>query len=321
MKPGEIVLVAFSGGPSSTAMLHMIQQGLKETSHKRILFKPAIIHIHDSSRDECPLEELKPILKAALLADFPFYITSLELAFQENCELFKKVQSIEEALDFLSSVQMKAPQLRTATSVEDFTTIVRKNLLGRVSSTIGCDKVFTGESSMRLAIQLLSCVAVGRGNQIPNLIGFEDPRYTVPILRPLREFSMEEITLYNQLNGLETFIKNRQVCAPSIQNTTEDFVKNLQSQFCSTVPTICRTGDKICSTAPGEDSASSLRCTLCKSDLPANKTSGALRSLIGQNVDHSLSDSVCYACCCLIQNTTDPEGKILLEEALHAQPS
>lgn len=43
--PGDRVLVGLSGGASSTALLHLIHEGLQENSHKKLRFNPAFLYI------------------------------------------------------------------------------------------------------------------------------------------------------------------------------------------------------------------------------------------------------------------------------------
>lgn len=45
MKPNDKLLIAFSGSQSSVALLHLIQAGISETSHKRLLFEPFILYV------------------------------------------------------------------------------------------------------------------------------------------------------------------------------------------------------------------------------------------------------------------------------------
>lgn len=45
IRHGDKVLVATSGGASSAAMLHLIRQGLNETSHKQLRFEPAFLYV------------------------------------------------------------------------------------------------------------------------------------------------------------------------------------------------------------------------------------------------------------------------------------
>ncbi|KAH8039835.1 hypothetical protein HPB51_009091 [Rhipicephalus microplus] len=49
LKPGDKVLVAFSGGPSSAAMLRLLRDGFSEDTHKKLLFEPSLVYVEDSS--------------------------------------------------------------------------------------------------------------------------------------------------------------------------------------------------------------------------------------------------------------------------------
>uniref|UniRef100_H3CIS7 Cytoplasmic tRNA 2-thiolation protein 2 n=1 Tax=Tetraodon nigroviridis TaxID=99883 RepID=H3CIS7_TETNG len=43
--PGEKVLLAVSGGPSSSSMLSQVQEGLSLNAHKKLRFLPGIVFI------------------------------------------------------------------------------------------------------------------------------------------------------------------------------------------------------------------------------------------------------------------------------------
>lgn len=45
IRPGDKVLVALSGGLCSSALLHLIQNGLSQDSHKRLRFEPILLHV------------------------------------------------------------------------------------------------------------------------------------------------------------------------------------------------------------------------------------------------------------------------------------
>jgi len=45
MRTGEKVLVGYSGGQASSAMLKLTEEGLAETSHKKLRFCPSVIYI------------------------------------------------------------------------------------------------------------------------------------------------------------------------------------------------------------------------------------------------------------------------------------
>ncbi len=122
-----------------------------------------------------------------------------------------------------------------------------------------CTQIFTSESSTSLAITLLSGIAIGRGMQIPRDVSFrdgvrmqnsesEEGAAGVDLIRPLREFSSEEVETYNTFHpygsGLEKWFFATDALA-SIERLTESFVCGLQRDFPSTIPTLFRTGDKL----------------------------------------------------------------------------
>ena len=105
-------------------------------------------------------------------------------------------------------------------------------------------------------------LACGRGTNLSDDTGFIDRRFIsseeVLLLRPMREFSDEEIHFYNQFslksntNIFETLGYNSKTenndsidSLYSIQHLTRHFLVGLQENFPATIPTIFRTGDKM----------------------------------------------------------------------------
>lgn len=83
--PGEKVLLAYSGGPSSSAMVQQVQEGLSRDAPKKLRFIPSILFIDEGAvcgqtweDRERVLLEIENILKAT---SFPFHILSLEQVF------------------------------------------------------------------------------------------------------------------------------------------------------------------------------------------------------------------------------------------------
>uniref|UniRef100_A0A8P4G359 Cytoplasmic tRNA 2-thiolation protein 2 n=1 Tax=Dicentrarchus labrax TaxID=13489 RepID=A0A8P4G359_DICLA len=94
--PGEKVLLAVSGGPSSCSMLSQVQEGLSQNAHKKLRFLPGIVYIDEGSAVGQSVEErrktadeLQAVFKAT---GFPFHIVPLE-----------------QVLDLPSSVVVMAP--------------------------------------------------------------------------------------------------------------------------------------------------------------------------------------------------------------------
>ena len=105
-------------------------------------------------------------------------------------------------------------------------------------------------------------LACGRGTNLYDDTGFVDNRYLSKketlILRPMREFSEEEINLYNEFSLTEhkdsiqklkheqdKDIQDSEDSLYSIQTLTRNFLGGLQENFPATIPTIFRTGDKL----------------------------------------------------------------------------
>ncbi|TRY53594.1 hypothetical protein DNTS_015942 [Danionella cerebrum] len=169
--------------------------------------------------------------------------------------------------------------LKTLTAKEEMLQMLRQHLILHVARENNFSKVMMGESCSRLAVKLLSNIAVGRGAALASDTGFCDLRFgDVVIVRPMRDYSSKEITFYSRIfrvpsvfiPGLDT--KNHDKA--SIQSLTERFVTNLQADFPSTVSTIYRTSEKLQTTKTPQDqsAASDSKCLLCLCALDA-KTS------------------------------------------------
>ncbi|KAI2580104.1 CTU2 isoform 6, partial [Pan troglodytes] len=80
--PGEKVLLAWSGGPSSSSMVWQVLEGLSQDSAKRLRFVAGVIFVDEGAACGQSLEErsktlaeVKPILQAT---GFPWHVVALE---------------------------------------------------------------------------------------------------------------------------------------------------------------------------------------------------------------------------------------------------
>ncbi|XP_070697004.1 cytoplasmic tRNA 2-thiolation protein 2 isoform X2 [Pempheris klunzingeri] len=80
--PGEKVLLAVSGGPSSCSMLSQVLEGLSQNAHKKLRFLPGIVHIDEGGAvgqseegRRRTLAELQSVFKAT---GYPFHFVPLE---------------------------------------------------------------------------------------------------------------------------------------------------------------------------------------------------------------------------------------------------
>ncbi|KAM6118050.1 LOW QUALITY PROTEIN: cytoplasmic tRNA 2-thiolation protein 2 [Pterocles gutturalis] len=157
--------------------------------------------------------------------------------------------------------------VETTTAREELLQMLRTHLILQTARTRGYTKVMTGESCTRVAIKLLTNLALGRGAFLAIDTGFVDDRHgDVLVVRPMRDYTAKEIAFYNHYFDVPTVIvpplltKRRE--KPSIHRLTESFLLGLQEDFPSTVSTVYRTGEKL-SPAPAKASSESERCLLC----------------------------------------------------------
>lgn len=236
--PGEKVLLAVSGGPSSCSMLHQVEKGLSVNAHKKLRFTPGIVFIDegaltgrslgDRNKTNC---ELKALFEST---GFPFHIIPLEqvlelptsvllqphLPSSETAASYKvavgefdhnsqsaAVQplGLQQEVNDVSEVhtlelQRLMASVKTQTAREELLSTLRQHLLLHTARSEGYSKLMLGDSCTRLAVKLLSSISLGRGAQAALDTGFSDSRYgDVIAVRPMRDYSAKEIAYYNYL--------------------------------------------------------------------------------------------------------------------------
>lgn len=235
--PGERVLLAVSGGPSSCSMLHQVQQGLSVNAHKKLRFSPGIVFIDEGAVTKRSLEERNKTnteLKALFeLTGFPFHIIPLEEVlelptsvltqphlpsteyptsykvavgeFEQNQSPVVQPEVQQRALadvkeNHTLELQRLMASVKTHTAREELLSTIRQHLLLHTARSEGYSKLMLGDSCTRLAVKLLSNISLGRGAQAALDTGFSDSRYgDVIAVRPMRDYSAKEIAYYNHL--------------------------------------------------------------------------------------------------------------------------
>uniref|UniRef100_A0A672UC85 Cytoplasmic tRNA 2-thiolation protein 2 n=2 Tax=Strigops habroptila TaxID=2489341 RepID=A0A672UC85_STRHB len=157
--------------------------------------------------------------------------------------------------------------VETPTAKEELLQMLRIHLILQTARTKGYTKVMTGESCTRVAIKLLTNLALGRGAFLAIDTGFKDNRHgDVMVVRPMREYMAKEIAFYNHFFDVPTVIApplpTKRRDKPSIHRVVERFLLGLQEDFPSTISTIYRTGEKL-SSDRAKATCESQRCLLC----------------------------------------------------------
>ncbi|XP_075941650.1 cytoplasmic tRNA 2-thiolation protein 2 isoform X1 [Anarhichas minor] len=252
--PGEKVLLAVSGGPSSCSMLSQVQEGLSQNAHKKLRFLPGIVFIDEGGAVGQSVEdrrrmaaELQAVFKAT---GFPFLVVPLEQVLDLPSSVVVAAPSPSERAagaykvavgHFIQSdgvgvtlkreetapadVQESSTHLlqqligsaKTLTAREDLLNTLRQHLLVHTARTEGYSKVMLGDNCTRLAVKLLTSISLGRGAQLAQDTGFSDSRYgDIILVRPMRDYSAKEIAYYNRMFGVPS------VFIPSLDTKTAD---------------------------------------------------------------------------------------------------
>ncbi|NWH27071.1 CTU2 protein, partial [Grus americana] len=119
--------------------------------------------------------------------------------------------------------------VETPTAREELLQMLRTHLILQTARTRGYTKVMTGESCTRVAIKLLTNLALGRGAFLAVDTGFVDNRHgDVMVVRPMRDYMAKEIAFYNHFFDVPTVIapplptKRRE--KPSVHRLMERFL-------------------------------------------------------------------------------------------------
>ncbi|XP_036296792.1 cytoplasmic tRNA 2-thiolation protein 2 isoform X4 [Pipistrellus kuhlii] len=354
--PGEKVLLAWSGGPSSSSMIWQVLEGLSRDSAKRLRFVPGIVYVDEGAAcGQSPGDRARTLAEMKLILQtvgFPWHIVALEEvfslppsvlrylaqepsgtkgAYKAAVDSFLQQQHApaegEEQLSQPGSQDPQSPagpptaaqteaqpptaaqteaqpptaaqtetqpptaaqteaqpptaaqtealsrlfdSVKTLTAKEELLQTLRTHLILHVARTHGYSKVMTGDSCTRLAIKLMTSLALGRGAFLAWDTGFSDERHgDVVVVRPMREHTLKEVAFYNRLFAVPSvFTPAIDTKAPeksSIHRLMEAFMLRLQAQFPSTVSTVYRTSEKLVK-APRHGSAGGPpgpRCLLC----------------------------------------------------------
>ena len=292
IRAGEKVLLAFSGGPSSSAMLHLVCEGLSPGAPKKLRFEPGIAFIDEGEILKPTREErqkyIERIRDIASKTEFPFHLFNLEDIFtieksaQDDAICCKKLEKQESGNNSAEKLSNLFDVTLSMTAKEDLLRTLRCQLLLATARKDGYSKVMLADCATRISIRLLSDISQGRGADLPFDTGFSDNRHgDVTLIRPMREFATKEIALYNFFNSVETVpittLGTMSHSHASIDRLTEEFVTGLQADFPFTVSTIFRTGDKLSAMDTSDDTTN---CAFC--GVPMN---------LGPNHFSTLSDS------------------------------
>lgn len=285
LKNNEPILIAFSGGPSSLALLDLVKNSIESEARREQKFRPSIVHIDTQSVLNRNMHELRMsrgrnidelLGKIRVLCPkWPIYYSSIEMLYsrtdsQTDADTGKprfslyQPDKLDESILFNSSALANFSQhlskLDNLTDRHQFVQTKVMELVSEISGEINLsiehavDKfkfALLGSSASQLANDLLVSVILGQGSSIRARVSICDHRNQVALMRPMRDFSKKEILFYLRARNIEHNYRvepNLITFADrksSIQTVTEAFVAKLQLEYPSTCSTLLRTGNKM----------------------------------------------------------------------------
>ncbi|KAK4298079.1 hypothetical protein Pmani_029553 [Petrolisthes manimaculis] len=261
IRQGDGVLVAMSGGASSTTLLHLIHSGLTQNSHKRLGFKPAFLHIDESclyeESDGSANDLASKVCSEVMSLGYTCYVISIQQVmateitspsvYTEDWQQTSQHQTNNNNETLKKQLRELLSSCQSDTNRHDLEERLRTTLTLQCAQMLEYKKVFLANNSTTIAIHILSQVAIGRGAHLPYHVHFKTTVEEVEIYHPMREILDNEIRYYMKFHGVTASqtSSRHQHQGTSIIKCTEDFLRGLQAEFPSTIPTVFRTGDKL----------------------------------------------------------------------------
>ncbi|KAJ2887968.1 Cytoplasmic tRNA 2-thiolation protein 2 [Coemansia asiatica] len=327
-------MVALSGGPCSSALLQltldyhnsMLQKGAAvQSPYSQII----VGHIDESALFDVPNDAVRSVagdavqFRQAHLEDVfavgensgaLLEIVAASIAPGESSDRFRA--RVLESEHFSSSSSSSSPReqlhrlfdsLESATNREALLDAIKMFLLTKLAHASNCSVLLMGDSATRIASKIVSLTSRGRGFSLPLEVASECLWLDgLAVVRPMRDFVAKEIAFLNRWAGfasvvVPTFTTGAPAHA-SIDRLTEAFVVGLDCDFASTVPTVCRTVQKL---EPRPEALAACSCLVCGlpvdpgsltwrsrltvSDAPSSSSAAAAIDCVP--ADHSSSDS------------------------------
>ncbi|CAI9737464.1 tRNA 2-thiolation 2-A-like [Octopus vulgaris] len=210
----DCILLAYSGGPSSSALLHLVKDGLELSKFKKLRFIPEIVYIDEGAALGQSWAQRQEILiqikEFCERMGMPYYITSLEQVFcpPENSKIKLKLYKNGQG-ELLQDTELEEKLVnlirntKSSTFKEQLIRHLRNDLLDRIARLTGNKMIMVGTGENRLAILMLADIAQGRGAHISLNVGFSDDRNDdILTVRPLKNLTSKEVAMYNNTNNI-----------------------------------------------------------------------------------------------------------------------
>ncbi|KAJ2702954.1 Cytoplasmic tRNA 2-thiolation protein 2 [Coemansia sp. IMI 203386] len=293
-------MVALSGGACSSALLQLTLDYHKSMAEKGAAVQSPYSQIIVGHVDESALFDVASDAVRGIAGDVEFRQARLEDVFAatddsdallqivaaniapgSSADRFKALvvrPASEEQHSPRERLHRLFDSLGSATNRESLLDAIKTYLLARLARESGCSVLLMGDSATRIASKIVSLTSRGRGFSLPLEVASECAWLDgLTVVRPMRDFVAKEIAFLNLWAGFRsvvvpTFTTGAPAHA-SIDRLTEAFVVGLDRDFASTVPTVCRTVQKL---EPRPEALVASPCLVC--GMPVDPNSQTWRS-------------------------------------------
>lgn len=254
-KSSERILLCFSGGLSSRALLHVAAEPFRSDPNRLGLHEYFVLHLDDGLYGR---EEIQ-----RYLSNYPFPFDIQHIPAEE----WQKINSCTNA-----------------TQREDYLAVAKRRAFVQAAKAHDCRLIYTADNSTRTAIKIIDLTSKGRGFSLPFEVGRDelhssDSFSPVSIVRPLMEHTSKEVAFYCFHNQILGFAGEKELnllerspqkhTKNSLQTITEHFIVALERDYSSTVSTVSKTACKFTTPiACLEQSLQLPRCTYCDMPVP-----------------------------------------------------
>lgn len=234
------ILVAYSGGPASDLLLHFLAR--QRDPRRTDLPEIQVAHAYDSSStDPKALAEIEEKVRSY---GMQIVLCKLASVMDITFEYSDNLSGNERLEAFLSqSVQPSSRQ--------EAKQILEMVLLVHLATNMGCERIYWGHTCSRLATEVFTMIAYGRGAAVPWMLQ-EEQQILLPssnrsltFVRPLRDLVDLEVEHYWRLEHKESLQKGAAFDLSNIYGLTGSFLEGLGKIQASTASTVVRTACKI----------------------------------------------------------------------------
>ncbi|KAL8940501.1 MAG: hypothetical protein Q9216_002788 [Gyalolechia sp. 2 TL-2023] len=274
------LLLPFSFGSSSLALLHILDQQLQYQKNRtgRYPFQIHVLFVDMSAALQC-IEYTE--LWRSLKERFPshsYATAQIEDVFDlKNFDSLEAAPSFEEQGDDIANPRQKRLEvflagLPSATSRVDMIGILRSRIITAFAEENHCESIVYGDSTTRLAERTLTETAKGRGGALPWLTADGHTPHKTKAVYPMRDLLRKEIIAYTAMTdppltplvledkpGTTTSVSSKDT---TIEELMGQYFASVEQNYPSIVANVVRTSSRLA--APSLDPAEGRLCRVCR---------------------------------------------------------